>query len=200
MAINGHSNTPDKIDFEYDAEGNTTSQIYQTTNGISEKYYYYEDSKNISYMSDKYNNVDTSVFYYYDATGRKIWTTVSSETGTLHSAHIYVNGHLQIDQHQINRTAPPFFMLYHLVDGETMFITEVNTQGEANVRPCLNGPHGTPVVEGHQYVTYAITTTETRFFYRYYNFHIRGQNAYGLTFDLGASEYDANRSADLPEE
>lgn len=199
-AISGNSNTPEKIDFKYDSEGNTTSQIYQTANGTSEKHYHYEDSKNISYMADKYNDVDTSAFYYYDATGRKIWTTVSSKTGTLYSANIYVDGHLQIDQHQTNRTDPPFFILYHLVDGETMFITEVNAQGEANVHPCLNGPHGTPVVEGHQYVTYGIATTETRVFYRYYNFHIRGQNAYGLTFDLGASEYDANRSADLPEE
>lgn len=194
----GHASTPQQVNFNYDAEGNTTSQTYQIQQEKFEEYYYYNGDKNMTSLVSNHNGALSHFYYYHDAEGRNIWTSLYNESASINSASIYVEGRRFIEQHREGRTGPTSFTLYHLVEGEILFITEVNSEGE-EVRPCLNGPHGTPVVEGRQYITYQISHTDTRKFYHYYNFHIRGQNAYGLTFDLGASEYDANRGAFLPE-
>lgn len=189
------SQTRTQVDLAYDAEGNIISNTCTRLNATTQKKYTYGAANNITQLTTTEQEKTQTHSYFYNAAGKKIWTAIQDADALRNIATIHAGHCLQIEQEALALPASQqSFRIYHQVNGEIACITEAHANGIVEVRPCFNGPNRTPIVEGHikaiihdQVYNYRVDTE-----YSCYDFRIRGQNPYGMTFDLGSSFYHPN--------
>lgn len=89
------------------------------------------------------------------------------------------------------------YTIYHYVNGEVMFISQIDTKGILRTSPCLNQADGTLLAQGYP-------DARRLYWYKYepvYKFQTSGKNAYGLTMGLRSAQYSISRMyspAELP--
>lgn len=187
----------------YDAEGNIVRNIYTKGSAVTEKTFSFKEANNVTQITCNGPGENLLYSYFYNASGKKIWVSGLKGGVSMDTATLYAGNCLRIEQQKEKQDgkSAQSYRIFHYVNDETAFTTEVHSNGLLEVRPCLNGPYRTPVVEGHikavlhdQVYNYRIDTE-----YSYYDFRIRGQNPYGMTFDLGSSFYHPGYYYKLPD-
>lgn len=187
----------------YDAEGNIVRNIYTKGSAVTEKTFSFKEANNVTQITCDGPGENLLSSYFYNASGKKIWVSGLEGGVSMDTATLYAGNCLRIEQQKEKQDekSAQSYRIFHYVNDETAFTTEVHSDGLLEVRPCLNGPYRTPVVEGHikavlhdQVYNYRIDSE-----YSYYDFRIRGQNPYGMTFDLGSSFYHPGYYYKLPD-
>ena len=187
----------------YDAEGNIVRNIYTKGSAVTEKTFSFKEANNVTQITCNGPGENLLYSYFYNASGKKIWVSGLEGGVSMDTATLYAGNCLRIEQQKEKQDekSAQSYRIFHYVNDETAFTTEVHSDGLLEVRPCLNGPYRTPVVEGHikavlhdQVYNYRIDSE-----YSYYDFRIRGQNPYGMTFDLGSSFYHPGYYYKLPD-
>ncbi len=187
--------TRTQVDLAYDTEGNIISNTCTRFNTTTQKKFLYGAANNITKLTTTEQGKTQTHSYFYNAAGKKIWTSIQGADTRKNIAIIHAGHCLQIEQEELVLPASQqSFRINHQVNGEIACTTEAHANGLVEVRPCFNGPYRTPIVEGHikailhdQVYNYRVDTE-----YSCYDFRIRGQNPYGMTFDLGSSFYHPN--------
>ena len=173
-----------------------------TTKSTSYLYYGSENSSKITeYFPGKKIKFDHH--FNYDAYGRIISSRIKyaddpENKNWIIKDKVFSGDVLAIEsRYSMHDKTKIEYTIYHYVNGEVMFISQIDTKGILRTSPCLNQADGTLLAQGYP-------DARRLYWYKYepvYKFQTSGKNAYGLTMGLRSAQYSISRMyspAELP--
>jgi len=178
---------PDAVAFTNDEEGHVSKQQFVLHGSYNIKTFDYGMEDGVKTVTAKWLKTTSTLANWYDAGGRLIYLRAAADGVEQDTARYYLDGVLLFEWQRPNASPQDGTLtIFHRVEGNMLYMTHVDKDGDKWVQPCLSQPDGTLLAVGtiDKYSRRISPSSETLNVYRYYDFHFQGQTAYGLTFDL----------------
>lgn len=198
---------PVQIKFKTSKGGDVMLRQELTAKGATTKStsYLYSGSENCSRITEYFpgKKIKFDHYFNYDAYGRIISSRIKyaddpEDKNWIIKDKVFSGDVLAIEsRYSMHDKTKIEYTIYHYVNGEVMFISQIDAKGDLQTCPCLNQADGTLLAQGYP-------DARRLYWYKYepvYKFQTSGKNAYGLTMGLRSAQYSISRMyspAELP--